>query len=335
MSKLQTTLLSGLTIIAFVLAPSMVNAQGVQCDPNLVMTAERCAKCHTSEVAVWKKTPHFQTYEQLSRKPKAKEICRKLGLGSSVKRSGVCIDCHFTTKTIGDKIKPVSGISCESCHGAAQKWIDVHSDYGGPTATRENESAEHAATRLQNSLELGMRNTRDLYLIASSCFRCHTVPNESLVNVGGHVAGTEDFELVRWSQGRVRHNFLRSGGTVNAKPTTARLRVMFVIGLMADLEYSTRATAKATEKSSYGLTVANRAATKAVALFEVQQKINDPNIQMAIDAFAKAELKINNEAQLNEIANQIKNAGRMFANQNDGTNLAAIDRLLPNESEYK
>ena len=61
-----------------------------------------------------------------------------------------------------------------------------------------------------------MNNPHNIYLIARQCYDCHTVPNERLVNVGGHLAGSQDFELVAWSQGMVRHNFLRTGGTTNA-----------------------------------------------------------------------------------------------------------------------
>jgi ribosomal protein L40E len=310
-----------------------LSAQEVRCDPNKVMTAENCAKCHTNEVAVWKQTPHSQTFEQLSRDPAAKAICKNLGL-RSVKRSDVCIKCHFTTKNVNGRIKAVSGVSCESCHGAAQDWIGTHNDYGGPSATKETETDAHAIERYQTSASLGMRNTRDLYAIASSCFNCHTVPDESLVNVGGHNAGSQDFELVRWSQGKVRHNFLRGDG-VNRGASQERLRLMLVVGLIADLEYSTRATAAATSKSNYGVTVAQRAAKVAVRLFEVQQKIDDANVQMALDAFSGAELRTNNQASLEAIAAQIRNAGRMFATENDGSALAAVDSLLPPPSEYK
>lgn len=323
-----------ITISIVLTATAATIAQGIQCDPSKVVTADKCSKCHAAEVAVWKQTPHFQTFEQLSRDPRAKEICSNMGL-RSVKRSNVCIDCHFTTKLINNKVKPVSGISCESCHGPAKDWLDVHYDYGGPNATKESESAEHAIKRYQTAIGLGMRNTRDLYAIASSCFNCHTVPNEKLVNVGGHKAGTLDFELVRWSQGRVRHNCLRSDGKENVYASRERTRVMYVVGMIADLEYSTRATAKATKKSTFGLAVAKRAADVAVKLFELQKQLDDPSIQLALEAFAKAELKINNESQLTEIANQIQNAGRLFASRNDGTQLAAIDALLPDKSEYK
>lgn len=202
-------------------------------------------------------------------------------------------------------------------------------------ATKEGETAEHRAARLDECTSLGMRNTRDLYLIASSCYQCHTVPNERLVNVGGHNAGSEDFELVRWSQGMVRHNFLRTDGEYNAQSDSTRLRVMYVVGLIADLEFSTRATAQATEKTTYGLKVANRAAKAAVKLHEVQQKIDNAFVQSALEAFAGAELRINNHVSLSAIADQIQVAGRRFARSSDGSELAVIDELLPDPSTYK
>ena len=323
-----------LGIFIAMLTLSQVIGQPPQCDPTKVKSAETCAKCHSNEVQTWKQTPHFQTFEKLSRNPEAKQICSKMGL-RSVKRSDVCIDCHFTTQEIDGRIKAVSGISCESCHGASEDWLSVHNDYGGPLATKEDETPEHRAARLDECTSLGMRNTRDLYLIASSCYQCHTVPNEKLVNVGGHNAGSEDFELVRWSQGMVRHNYLRTMGEYNAESSSGRLRVMYVVGLIADLEFSTRATAHATEKSKYGLTVANRAAKAAVKLYEVQQKIDNAFVQTALESFAKAELRVNNEASLLEIADQIQMAGRQFAMSSDGSELASIDGMLPDPSTYK
>ncbi len=305
-----------------------------QCDPSKVVTVESCAKCHKNEVKVWKSTPHFRSFEELSRRPKAKEICNNLGLRSA-KRSDICIDCHYTTQEIGGRAKPISGVSCESCHGSAKDWLTIHNDYGGPTASKENETDDHRRHRFALSVENGMKNTRNLYLIARSCYGCHTAPNEELVNVGGHNAGSMDFELVAWSQGQVRHNFLRTGGLENGVSEIERLRVMYVVGLIADLEFSTRATAQATSKSEFGVNVANRSARAAVKLFELQQKINDPNIQHALQAFAGAELKINNTVQLDQIADEIQAAGQRFAESADGSKLGRIDSQLPNPNEYK
>ena len=258
--------------IAIVFALGNLEAQEktFRCDPTKVLTAESCSKCHEQAVLTWKKTPHSKTFEQLHRNPRAKEICRNLGLKGSIKRNNVCVDCHYTSQAKDDRIRVVSGIGCESCHGAAKDWVDVHSDYGGPTATKFSETTEHRQQRLADSMKAGMRNPRNLYALAQSCLNCHTVPNEKLVNLGGHRAGS-DFELVAWSQGSIRHNFVRSSDGSNAVNSNDTLRVMFVVGKIADLEFSTRATGLATEKSEFGIQTAKRAARIAVELFEIQK----------------------------------------------------------------
>ena len=131
-------------LIAFVILTSAVAsstvAQGVRCDPTKTMSAETCAKCHGNEVQVWQSTPHHKTYEELSRRPRSKEICRNMGLGSAVKRNDVCTQCHFTMQEKGSRVKAIAGISCESCHGASKDWVNVHNNYGGPTATQDSET---------------------------------------------------------------------------------------------------------------------------------------------------------------------------------------------------
>jgi hypothetical protein len=309
-------------------------AQPPHCDPTKTLTSAACARCHTAEFGVWRQTPHAGTIDTLHRNPAASEIARKLG-ASSVKRNDLCLDCHYTSQNQDGITRIIEGISCESCHGAGQDWVDVHSDYGGPGVTRGTEPAEHRSQRIERSIALGMRNPENLYLVARSCLQCHTVPNERLVNVGGHAAGSADFELVAWSQGIVRHNFLRSGNTTNAPSSPERLRVMYVVGLIADLEFSTRATASATERSTYGLAVAGRAAATALKLYEIQQVIRDPHVQQALEAFADAELKANNAAQLASIADAIAQAGLRFAAAADGGQLTAVDRWLPAPHQYK
>ncbi len=309
-------------------------AQPSHCDPTKVVTAVQCAKCHVAEVSVWKQTPHAQSFDSLHRNPQALEIARRLGQ-SSIKRNDICLDCHYTSQAEQDLARVVAGVSCESCHGAARDWINVHSDYGGPAASKQSETEQHRLQRQTQSVALGMRNPKNLYSIARSCLQCHTVPNEKLVNVGGHSAGSPNFEMVSWSQGMVRHNFLHSDNAVNAPSPPERLRVMFVVGLIADLEFSTRATGLATQKLTYGTTVASRAAAVAIRLYEIQQSINDPRVQQALDAFAQADLKINNATQLNAIADRIAQAGMQFAEAANGVALAQLDPLMPTPSQYK
>ena len=150
-----------------------------------------------------------------------------------------------------------------------------------------------------------MRNPQNVFAMAQSCYRCHTVQDEELVNVGGHNAGSTSFEFVSWSQGLVRHNFVRSGGTSNASSSTPRMRVMLVAGMFADLEASLRATAKATEVATYGTNAALRAARAAARLRSVQEKVEHPLIGQAIEIFDQCDLSIDNGPELSQAADRI------------------------------
>jgi hypothetical protein len=306
----------------------------IPCDPAKVAGHDQCAKCHQAEVEQWQRTPHFATFEALHRQPAAKDIADRLGL-RSIKRNETCVRCHYTQQDQGGRLRVVAGISCESCHGAAADWIAVHADYGGATATKADESPERRQQRLADSVARGMNNPHNVYLIAKQCYNCHTVPNESLVNVGGHVAGSQDFELVAWSQGIVRHNFLRSGGTVNAESSPAQKRVMYVVGVMADLEYSLRAVAVATENAAFGVVSAQRAVRMKRRLLQIQQLANDPRIARSLDAVATVELRLNNSEALRAAADQVGQAAYEFAEDANGDTLAAIDPLLPTSNQYK
>src|SRR4051812_7961763 len=126
--------------------------------------------------------------------------------------------CHYT---VGPTRKAVAGVSCESCHGAARDWLNVHNKWGGGAKDREQETAAAHQERIVASRTAGMlRPSTDLYGVAANCFECHTVPMETLVNKGGHKAGTSGFELVK-RVNAIRHNFLASrktGGTNRPMP---------------------------------------------------------------------------------------------------------------------
>jgi hypothetical protein len=233
----------------------------------------------------------------------------------------------------GNRERLVAGVSCESCHGGARDWFERHADYG-VGATRETETPEHRQARREASIAAGMNNPTNLYLVARQCLSCHTVPNESLVNVGGHKAGTAEFELVAWSQGKVRHNFVSAGGQANPTSSPERLRVMYVVGIMADLEASLRATAEATEVAAFAKTSATRAADRKQKLWQVQRLIDNPSVATALEAVAELELKLGNRDQLVAAANAIGKAAYEFA-EADGSTLSAIDSLLPSPKQYK
>ena len=306
----------------------------VHVNPHEVLGFENCQKCHASEINVWKQTPHFSTFLTLHRNPEAKQIAERMGI-SSFKQDSACISCHYTMKAEPAGLTAISGISCESCHGAAKNWVDVHNDYGGPGATREAEPAEHRLLRLQNSIAGGMRNPINVYLVAQSCYRCHTVPNERLVNVGGHKAGSMDFEIVSWSQGMIRHNFVRTDGATNDPSNQDRLRQMLMAGMIADLEFSLRATAAATEKAEFGVNSAQRASRAAKRLSAAQLKLNLPQLADIVAVYDSVQLKLNNRQQLTEAADNINALGIRFAASVAGSQLAAIDPFIPPPNRWK
>jgi hypothetical protein len=308
----------------------------VNVDPHKVMGSQSCEKCHAPEIQTWKKTPHHETFLTLHRKPEAQKIASNLGI-ANFKSDSNCIQCHYTMSTSGGtaNLEAIAGVSCESCHGASKDWIAVHNDYGGPNVTRAQETPQHRAARFHQSIELGMRNPINVYLLAQSCYRCHTVPDEKLVNVGGHNAGSLDFELVSWSQGSIRHNFVRTDGKQNAEETPGRLRQLFMAGMIADLEFSMRATAKATEKSTFGMTSAQRAARAIERLKSAQEKLRQPVLSEILEIASSVKLKLNNRAPLEDAAQKIHDLGVKFASTVRGDELAAIDAFIPTKDKWK
>ena len=88
------------------------------------------------------------------------EIAKLMGQ-RSIKRGNLCIDCHYTMQQDEDRTRVISGISCESCHGAAADWLQLHNDYGGPTATRLDETPEHRQQRLESGIWWKLRKLSD------------------------------------------------------------------------------------------------------------------------------------------------------------------------------
>jgi hypothetical protein len=306
----------------------------VAIDPHKVLGYQSCEKCHASEIQTWKRTPHQETFLTLHRKPEAQQIASKLGIGN-FKSDSNCIQCHYTMNLVESKLEAIAGVSCESCHGAAKDWIAVHNDYGGPNVTRMQESPEHRNQRFVSSIQNGMRNPVNVYLVAQSCYRCHTVPDEKLVNVGGHNAGSLDFELVSWSQGTVRHNFVRTDGKANAEETPTRLRTLFLAGMIADIEFSMRATSQATEKATFGITSAQRTARAIERLKSAQSKVNNATLAEILQVAQGVALKLNNREQLENAANTIHELGVRFGATANGNELTAIDGFIPPKNKWK
>jgi hypothetical protein len=316
-------------LLATLLGPLMVPSAGaVHLDIDKLVGADECGECHEKEVEAWRGTHHYSTFNELSRTKEARQIAGNMGL-RRIKKESACLDCHFTEMEVRGRVRTVAGITCESCHGEARDWLKVHSDYGGKDVERHQETAAHKRRRLAESEAAGMIRPDDLYAVANNCYECHLVPNEELVNKGGHEAGS-DFELVAWSQGEVRHNFFGSrSGEDNLEAPIERRRMMFVLGNALELEHTLRAVGKATKKASYAVKMAKRVKVAAAKLKKIASLIDAPELGRMVRIGAKAKLSLNNEAELTQAADAVGKLARELAEKYDGSTFGALDKYLP------
>jgi len=327
-----------LAAIAAILAIMLVSAPGdlaaevvLRLEPAKIVGPDACGECHTGSVKVWKGTHHSTTFKELPRSKAAKKIAKAMGL-KRIKADSQCLTCHFTTAIRKNKAKPIAGITCESCHSAGADWIKVHGDYGGKKVTRDNEDPAHKKERHAKADAAGMIRPARLYDVVANCYSCHTVPNEKLVNVGGHPAGSK-FELVAWSQGEVRHNVWYT--KENGEASQDRKRIMYVIGQALDLEFALRGVAQATKKAKYAKRMAKRAKKAKKAIAAIAAAVKVPEIDAILAAGNSAKLKLNNGDALTAAADKVAAAAKKLAANNDGSGLGGVDGLLPQAKDYK
>jgi hypothetical protein len=85
-----------------------------------------------------------------------------------------CTSCHAPLHDVpenlrGETFKVSEGVSCESCHGPAEKWLRAHTR---PDYTR----ADRAAA--------GMRDLQNLYVRANTCVACHQNVDNAILKAG-------------------------------------------------------------------------------------------------------------------------------------------------------
>jgi hypothetical protein len=138
----------------------------------------KCVGCHDherqaikwqkEEPAAQKGKAHFVTLKQLDN-PKSAGWAKAIGLADPYDVKGACVKCHGTVFK-GDAN---AGVSCESCHGPASGYMDIHQQPGS-----------HA-----KSVAASMKDLKDKpQVIAKVCVDCHVVADAKL-GAAGHPAG--------------------------------------------------------------------------------------------------------------------------------------------------
>ncbi len=296
-----------------------------------VQGPDECAECHKKETENWKDTHHYKTFSDLPRSDEAKKISEAMGL-KRIKSESVCLSCHFTSQIRKGKPKPIAGITCESCHNAGADWMKRHSEFSGKK--KETESEAEAQQRWADAERSGMIRPHMLYNLAKNCYSCHVVPQEELVNKGGHTAGSK-FELVSWSQGEVRHNTWHNGGKENPVADSERQRMMYAVGLAVELEEALRAVGKSTAPARYAVAMAKRAHAARKKLRDAAKALPMPEFLEMLRAAHSTNLKLNNGPALEAAADRIAVAAKQLASNYDGAQLAGIDALIPGPDQYK
>ena len=226
-----------------------------------VVGETQCLDCHRSEYARWKKSKHAAgAFDTLRTDKDARKYAEALGIKAAdiTAPNSLCVQCHATRQTLeSGEARVLPAVSCEACHsasGGAAGWLNAHAVYGEQGSSRVAETEIHYLERKVKCDKAGQVRSEHLYQLAKTCYSCHIIGDEALVNDGGHKAATQNFEFATKSLGEVRHNF-HLDQKVNAeaatlwvdplwngkgRTTAGHKRLMFVVGAMADLEVSLR-----------------------------------------------------------------------------------------------
>ncbi|MDJ0788532.1 MAG: multiheme c-type cytochrome [Myxococcota bacterium] len=310
-----------------------------------VLGPTQCGEsCHTDAYTVWLTTRHAKGYDgdgALHKRQRAKDIAKKLGL-LSVKRKSPCLTCHFTPRlSKTGNLSALSGTSCESCHGAAADWLSIHNDYGGPedeNATRETETPAQKAERARRASAAGMKRPSDLYPVIANCYQCHLIPNQEIIEVGGHRTASTSFEFVKFSQDKgIRHNFLGSEGaggqgTVNARRSEARRRLMYVVGQAVGLEYSLRGAAAATSDGKYLRALGKRVEAHRGSIEDINGAVSLPELSAILSATSGVSISAGADAALLKAADEVGRQARAIVANHATTDLSKIDEVASTET---
>lgn len=151
-----------------------------------------------NENKIWAdKDPHAKAFKNLTN-DKGKKIAAAMNIADASK-DAKCTVCHATdapkkgpkfAKDLGKE-----GVSCESCHGAAQQWNDPHQKTGWTDDQRKTAGA---------LAKVGMIDTYDLSIRAKMCVGCHLEIDKAMLTAG-HPA--LDFEMYSYNNYKFSDKF--------------------------------------------------------------------------------------------------------------------------------
>jgi hypothetical protein len=152
-----------------------------------------------SEYLIYTRTDkHTRAYKVLFNE-QSKRIAKNLGLTTPAHEASVCLDCHghnVPTARHGERFSVIEGITCESCHGPAEKWTAPHVNPSGTPAA-------HHASNVAN----GLYPLNDPVARAKVCLSCHFGNKDKLVThrIMGAGHPRMSFELETFTEMAPKH----------------------------------------------------------------------------------------------------------------------------------
>ena len=142
------------------------------------MQSCKSSSCHgggsdKGQTVIWdKKDVHTKAHEILGNE-RSKRMAESMGIGDPLK-SARCTICHspmeaLPASRLAPGTKAERGVSCESCHGPAEKWRLFH--------TRPDVSHDQRVAA-------GLREAKDFYHRSNVCIACHHVVDPGLIAAG-------------------------------------------------------------------------------------------------------------------------------------------------------
>ena len=180
-----------------------------------------------NEYITWSRLDkHARAYNKLLNS-QSQKIARNLGLKQPAHEAKICLDCHahnVAADQRGERFKITDGVTCEACHGPAEKWIRTHVE----------PDASHA-----HNIESGLYPTADAILRAKLCLSCHLGNKDKLVTHRMMAAGHPrmSFELDTFTEIAPKHfvvdkNYEKRNGTWDGVKSWAIGQALAVSGTM-------------------------------------------------------------------------------------------------------
>ena len=148
-------------------------------DENKMQGAVTCsaAACHggtqkkKNEFTRWStQDKHRKAYGVLFDE-RSQKMAKILGLKRPAHEDDFCLSCHGVKNDVAKspRYDIQEGVSCESCHGAAEKWLEPHVQKEWP---------------YEKSVRLGMTDLKDISIRTQTCLTCHSTLDHKVLAAG-------------------------------------------------------------------------------------------------------------------------------------------------------